>query len=271
MVGLTCDGRTTRSSWIAITLLLVGACSDDGAPATGTATDDSVGDATAVTASASTTGGDASTGGSASLTGETSAADGTSVGSSSGGSTGGTASSSGGSDSGGPGGGCVQDGDCVLFEDCCSCAAVPVDDVPPVCESKCDQTACDAVGIGDGVHCELGTCQLDEVGCNQQTVVCAEIPPKCGAGTLPSVAEGCWTGNCVPAEACDVVPDCSDCPEGQTCVPLLAKGPAGFRCSPIAPACNGTPDCTCMDGVCPDPFSACIETDGGVQCECPAC
>jgi hypothetical protein len=144
------------------------------------------------------------------------------------------------------------------------------DEPPPSCPVECKATACMSVGI-TGVHCEFGTCQFDEVSCNQNQVLCDVPPPECEDGFLPSTTRGCWTGDCVPVEACDVVPDCAVCPEGQTCIPLLAKGPFGFMCSPIAPECAGTPTCACMPEVCPEMFSGCFDTDDGVQCECLNC
>ena len=75
----------------------------------------------------------------------------------------------------------------------------------------------------------------------------------------------------MPAEACDVVGDCGDCPPGQACIPLLAEGPQGVLCSPVPEVCKGLPGCTCMPGVCPDEFSACVDTEDGFQCECLLC
>jgi hypothetical protein len=253
-----------------VAVVLGVACSDDGAPSSGedgTAADDG-GDASV---SASATGSTAAT---ATLTdsgGEATGTGASTLDGSSGGGTGVDDGPSGSTGGGVPGMGCVSDDDCTIVDDCCTCAGIHVDDEPPACPIECKATACMSAGLGQTVHCELGTCQLEEVDCNQMTIVCDSLPPNCEPGFLPSVGNNCWTGNCVPVEACNVVPSCDVCPEDQTCIELVAKGPGGFKCSPIAPECAGTPTCDCMPGVCPPPFEGCIDIEEGIRCECLAC
>ncbi len=246
------------------------ACSDDGAPSNDDASsltvadDDGSGSAT-MTASGSASVDD---GTSSVSDGDTAADDGTATADD--GESSGPAGTSAG-DTGAPAMACTSDDDCVLFDDCCSCQALHVDDPPPPsCPVECKATACMGYGIG-GVHCEQGSCELDALSCNPLLVACDALPPDCDPGFLPSVGRSCWTGDCVPAEVCDVVPDCAACPEDETCIALVAKGPAGFICSPIAPECAGTPSCACLPQVCPEMFSACIDGADGVQCECPNC
>lgn len=241
------------------------ACSDDGSPSSGdggTAADDG-GD---ISASAS---GSTSAPGTMSATGSDGTGGGTLDGTSGGTSADSTGSSS--ADTGVPGMGCVSDDDCTIVDDCCNCAGILVGEEPPACAIDCKATQCMSAGLGQNVHCELGTCQLEEVDCNQIGVLCNSLPPSCEPGFLPGVANNCWSGNCVPVEACNVVPSCDECPEAQTCIELIAKGPGGFKCSPIAPDCAGTPTCDCMPGVCPPPFEGCIDIDDGIRCECLAC
>lgn len=260
----------SRRSIISCVVLLGFACSDDGAPsnddasASLTVADDDGTGSGSMTASA-TDGDD----GSVSLSSGDTSADGTATADDDGSSSGPSGTSAG--DTGAPGMACTSDDDCVLFDDCCSCQALHVDDAPPPsCPMECKATACMGYGI-TGVHCEQGSCELDELSCDPLQVACDALPPECQEGFLPSVGNACWTGDCVPAEVCDVVPDCAACPEDEVCIPLVAKGPFGFICSPIAPECAGTPSCACLPEVCPETFSACIDGADGVQCECPNC
>lgn len=267
---------TYAHRWIigCVVSMLGVACSDDGAPSNDDASasvtiadDDGTGSAS-MSASA-TDSASADDDGTASVSaGDT--GEGTATADDDGESSGGSGTSAG--DTGGPGMACVTDDDCVLVENCCDCQAIHVDDEPPpACPMECKATACMGIGVS-GVHCEQGSCELDEVSCNPLQVACDALPPECDEGFLPSVGDACWTGNCVPAEVCDVVPDCALCPEDEVCIPLVAKGPAGFFCSPIAPGCAGTPSCACLPEVCPEEtFSACIDGVDGPECQCPNC
>ena len=62
--------------------------------------------------------------------------------------------------------------------------------------------------------------------------VCEEEPPACPEGTLPGIANGCWTGYCIPLSACES-PACGALGEA-TCQSALA-------CEPVY---EGS-DCTC--------------------------
>lgn len=186
--------------------------------------------------------------------------------------------SSGGEDTGGvlPGSVCESDADCVVVDDCCACTAAHVDERPAACAETCDTTQCGAAGIDrPAAECVFGHCQLAKVACNGTYLSCDALPPDCPDGTLPSVDEDadCWTGACVPAEACDVVPGCSDCDAGEVCVQTATQIGAFYSCWPVDPACGGAPSCGCMGEVCTSPF---VCGDGGLGpaelgCVCPVC
>jgi hypothetical protein len=168
---------------------------------------------------------------------------------------------------------CTTDDDCVLVEDCCTCGAIVLGrDAPECAQPECDQTACMAAGLrSPGVHCELGFCMLDEtVECNPAGILCDSTPPQCEEGLVPSVGGDCWTGNCVPIDACRSLGSCEGCPADRTCVELQAFT-STFECSPIPAGCNGTPSCACMGEVCEAPYTSCNDFRGGLICGCPTC
>ena len=172
------------------------------------------------------------------------------------------------------GGACESDADCVLVEDCCSCTAVHVDDDVAECDIDCKASVCETSGIPmHPVECRFGTCQLADVDCNQDLVLCDLPTPKCPDGQLPSVEDDCFTGNCVPVEACNTVPDCSWCGPGETCVGTATQIGLFSSCEPIDPSCDGMPTCACMGEVCTNPFM-CGEDPGEedpLGCFCPVC
>lgn len=178
-----------------------------------------------------------------------------------------------GTDTGGRPMTCESAADCVLIDDCCTCMAAHSDDRPPACpERECDQSACDAAGIGGiGVECQFDVCQLEEVDCNQLEVVCDAPTPECPDGQLPSVDNGCWTFDCVPAEACNYVPDCEWCGD-QACIHTFTQIGTLYGCEPIPESCGGAPTCDCMPGACDmAPFDTCADGQNGITCSCPAC
>lgn len=234
-------------------------------------------------ASTSTGGGPTSTGGTSgpttgAATGTDSSTTGTSGTSTSGTSTSGTAttdepstSTSGGTSGGPVEGACVKDADCKLHEDCCVCEGVPAGDNPASCELECKQPLCQEFGI-DAAVCRLGACDTERLSCDQTKVVCNGLPPVCAPGTLPETDPGCWTGRCVPAVLCDVIPDCSSCPDGRMCVQYTGEGVFPTVCEPIPPGCGGTPSCACAaDLVCTGIFTVCSEKGDVIGCDCPNC
>jgi hypothetical protein len=167
---------------------------------------------------------------------------------------------------------CNSDADCKLQDDCCVCAGIPDDQNPVSCDLACDQSKCSELGIAKAV-CRLGICETERLSCDQTKVVCDSLPPVCPEGQLPTTSPGCWTGKCVPAEFCDVVPDCGACPDGHLCVQNIDLAPNQPTCEPIPPGCGPDPDCACAgDLVCNDPFTLCVEQAGPViHCECINC
>lgn len=170
---------------------------------------------------------------------------------------------------------CENANQCVLIDDCCQCAAHHMDDEIPVCDMKCDQTVCASLGISDiGVVCEDMTCQLETRDCSG-VVACDSLPPDCADGTLPEVGPGgggCWTGACIPIEACDPLPSCDYCDETEACVAMITQLGAFYSCRALPEECMGTATCECMPpDTCEAPFDACTDADGQINCECPAC
>lgn len=167
---------------------------------------------------------------------------------------------------------CEGDDQCVLVDNCCECAAYHVGDEVPECTMECLQPMCAALGIPDvGVVCEAGTCELGPYDCSGN-VVCAAAPPTCPEGALPEVDGGCWTGACIPVQACDPVPSCADCDETEACVVLETQLGLLYSCRAMPEACAGVPTCECMPPeTCESPFDTCTDVDEGVACSCLAC
>ncbi len=264
-----------------VSLSWLPACSDDGVPSTGdgSATDGGGESATDPTSALDT--GPGSTGGSASASqgdatgpNDTTAAPGSTGGSSS--DTGVDATGTGDTSSGTTGEpptSCVDAGDCVLWEDCCSCVALLDGVAPPACDvDACDQTACAALGFDPAVQCELESCEFVPVPCNPADIMCDDDPPACDPDTFPGVDPnmGCWTGTCVPVEACDVVPSCADCPADEACVEFISQLPQ-VECVPLPADCGGQASCGCLGELCVDPFDLCGEQDGALTCACIEC
>lgn len=255
-------------TWCLTALVPVLACGDDGDASTsasstmGSSSSAGSGDTstTASTTASSSDGssGDASTGSGSSGSGSS-----------------GADSSSGGAEgtTGEPVTSCEADGDCTVVEDCCSCLAILQGTEAPNCDlQECLQSACGAMGVSTPIaQCELGSCELAPLPCNPFEVACDALPPECPEGMLPTIEGACWSGLCVPAALCDVVPDCAACPEDEACVQFVSQLPV-TRCSPIPPACDGVPSCGCMgDDVCESPFDLCNDIDGAISCDCPVC
>ncbi|MCA9691330.1 MAG: hypothetical protein KC636_17125 [Myxococcales bacterium] len=124
--------------------------------------------------------------------------------------------------------------------------------------------------------CRFGKCELPELHCDDSNLLCDALPPPCDEGTLPQVDEEeiCYTGKCVPAESCDVVPSCDVCQklEGYMCVTLVTQLGFVHSCDPIPPACMGAVSCECAGEACEEPYDLCGEGgDAELSCSCPEC
>lgn len=167
---------------------------------------------------------------------------------------------------------CVDNADCKLFSDCCECKGVPITDDQPICKLGCDETPCEQIAVDESV-CRLGQCIVERLDCDASQVICLALPPECPKGTVPGVQGQCWSGACVPGEICNVVPDCTYCPETDwMCVTKIAFGPQSVTCEPIPEDCMGEPSCECAGAVCTPDFSFCSDPGGDqLNCECINC
>lgn len=249
---------------------------------TGTSAATSSGDPTGSgTVGQTDTGADSSSGGSSGPATASGTSGTSSGGTSSGdGSSGGEGSSSTG-DTGAEATPCVTDKDCVLADGCCECEPLGPGETPIECDIECIQTVCSSYGLdGAAVECRFGRCTFAKVECNPLGVVCKKLKPECPAGQVASVVDDgngkCWTGYCVPAEACDWVPDCAYCEEDElVCVGKLQKG-AYHVCEPRPFDCGEPPgdiDCACGQQICDQspPHTVCHDEAPDIACECPFC
>ena len=80
------------------------------------------------------------------------------------------------------------------------------------CEQQC--TTCNSMGCQDTC---APTC-VPDAGWGECTgqVLCNMGPPSCPANTTAGIANGCWTGYCIPNAACGS-PDPGDCYDTVTC------------------------------------------------------
>lgn len=246
------------------------------APACGESrTLDGGGDVTASSqGTGTTTPGDAEDGGEASASASSTAGDGDDSETSSSGSSSGSSDSS--SDSGGSGPGpdadCLSDEDCQLFDDCCGCMPLHVDDpIPPGCPSDCDQAYCAGFGVTAAV-CAGGVCDYARATCDPLAATCDGIPPSCPPGTTPGIVGECFNGLCVPLDLCDVVPDCEVCGPDQICLRLeRLQGPA-YTCRPRPSWCGETVDCACAASLCGPTYPLCEDlAPGQLSCSCEDC
>jgi hypothetical protein len=76
-------------------------------------------------------------------------------------------------------------------------------------------------------------------------VTCDEGAPACPPGSTAGIADGCYTGYCIPLEDCDGAPACAEIAEEMSCVERTDCTPIyeGVDC-----VCDDV-DCTCADWV----------------------
>lgn len=124
-------------------------------------------------------------------------------------------------------------GDAVCYGYCVPNACPPIDvDCPDNTVKVCPQDACEA-------DC---TCEPIDPGECDGEVLCLAAPPLCEEGSTPGIANGCWTGECIPLSSC---PDfaCEDIDGESMCIARADCNAyyVGDDCS-----CNAS-GCTCAD------------------------
>jgi len=167
---------------------------------------------------------------------------------------------------------CVEAGFCATDEDCPE--GYVCDDrtscVPITCTCTTDQEAIDA-GFG---FCDeaTSTCQqgVDPAGSCGGTAT--GTPPTCGAGSVPLILDGAYTGECKAVSQCDVVPLCEAHSEDTDENDCLARSDCGaiyvgINCTnPTGQSCTGGTGCVCRgpDGIAGNSddfrFDACTTT-----------
>ena len=127
------------------------------------------------------------------------------------------------------------------------------------CTATCTCTTdADAVSQGYG-WCDNGTCAqgTDPNGSCGGTVTCTTAKPTCPSGQVPTITNGCYTGNCEAISACDTAPVCSNINDEQDCLARTDCGAVytGINCKKAdGTACHaGDTGCTCASFV----FNSC--------------
>ena len=72
-----------------------------------------------------------------------------------------------------------------------------------------------------------------EIGLCYASSTCDLVAPLCPQGTLPGVAESCWTGYCIPVDACEPPPACEAMPSEEACQSREDCVPLYHEVSPI--------------------------------------
>lgn len=101
-------------------------------------------------------------------------------------------------------------------------------------------------GDCEGAGCDLacyGYCVPDDPDSGPYCtglVVCGAPPPDCPAGTEPGLENGCWTGECVPAEDCQTEPGCEERTDEPSCLAHAGCQAlyVGIGCSCDAESCS---------------------------------
>lgn len=114
------------------------------------------------------------------------------------------------------------------------CDAESGDQPPPL---SCANVLCNV-----GTHCEERpegpACvpnQQDPGSCYGDTF-CDGLPPNCPDGTLPGIIDGCWSGYCIPQNACEPAPSCQSVANEATCINRQ-------DCLPLYVACEPNENC----------------------------
>ncbi|KIG19030.1 hypothetical protein DB30_05934 [Enhygromyxa salina] len=144
---------------------------------------------------------------------------------------------------------CEVDEDCAISGDCCGCVAFNPDmGSPGNCGGMCDQNKCEEWGI-EKAACVNGQCVPHGLSCNQAVLTCDAAAPNCGEGTQPQVWDGCFTGDCLPIDACDWVPSCAACTIEQSCMHETRNGCDYDRCVGPIEECQDQAPCACVGSI----------------------
>ena len=141
--------------------------------------------------------------------------------------------------------GCTADTDCPQGQYC--------DASTSQCTASCSCTT-DAQAVQQGFgYCDesRGTCMpgSDPNGSCAGQVTCTTAKPTCPSGQVPTISNGCYTGNCEAISACDAAPVCANINDEQDCLSRTdcAAVYTGINCKkPDGTACHaGDTNCTC--------------------------
>ena len=140
---------------------------------------------------------------------------------------------------------------CSAHDDCSTGSYCDSESQTCVPTELCEDGECPA----EGYECDFtrDTCvpETEHPGSCDGEILCEDEPPACSEGETPLIRDGCYTGECLEVERCDVPPrlrcegaDETQCIEADHCRDVYA----GF-------------DCTTDDG------AACQPGDSGCYCE----
>ena len=184
-----------------------------------------------------------------------------------------------GSSSGGPplgGGPCVNNQDCYLVSDCCSCLGVANGQAAPGCDlPECFGPRCEAEGFNgvEAASCSAGQC-VAGFDCDIAKVGCDEPQPECDPGLSPTVIDGCW-GPCLPVSQCASVSSCEQCDQSsQLCVKDSGEEYTAYHCVNLPDECKDDRSCACMGkSVCVGDFDECVDdpVENRLTCSCSLC
>ena len=135
------------------------------------------------------------------------------------------------------------------------------------CELPCENEECQAQGLS--AACWAGECWTFY---NCTPDVNAPPPPECPDGQQAVDGSASWTGECVDANQCGSVPDCTYCAADDVCVTTqIVPGvpdaePYEVSACRLRPTqCDGDTDCECFCDL--DPGASCLSADdSGVTC-----
>ena len=176
---------------------------------------------------------------------------------------------------------CTQDSDCgqgyVCNKERSSCEPAPQ---PTHCawDSECPQgqycspdtltctATCSCNNDQEAVNGGFGWCDetrhtclpgQDPAGTCGGQATCTDAMPVCAVGQVPTLINGCWTGDCRDYATCDITPVCGHVNDEPNCTGRADCSPIynGLNCTkPDGTACqSGDTNCTCTSFV----FASC--------------